>query len=215
MLAFVSTSLAAQNEQGDQSLTPAQVALFESDHLKDISKPVRLDYAFTHQGGVGDFKDKVTADIRNVRTDGRKDVWVQFLSGTRQVKFPPAMGFNGNPLLMYFLEHDVVEMQQATGGSAGYFRTLIRMAFLNADMRPTKVTFKGQTYDGHEIVISPFRGDPHLAKFPGFRDKTYHFILCDSLPGTIYQISTDVPTVGSGISGAFKEAMTYEGEQTP
>lgn len=215
MLASASTSIAAQNGQDDQSLTPAQVALFDSNHLKDITKPVRLEYAFSHQGGVGDFKDTITADIRDVRSDGRKDVSVQFLSGTRQVKFPPAMGFNGNPLLMYFLEHDVVEMQQATGGNAGYFRNLIRAAFLDADMHPTKVAFKGRTYDGHEIVISPFRQDSHLAQFPAFRDKTYHFILCDGLPGTIYQISTTVPTVGNGISGAFKEAMTYEGEKTP
>lgn len=215
MLASASTSVAAASEQGDQSLTPAQVALFESNHLKDITKPVRLEYAFSHQGGVGDFDDTITADIRDVRADGRKDVWVQFLSGKRQEKYPPAMGFNGNPLLMYFLEHDVVEMQQATGGSAGYFRNLIRAAFLNADMHPAKVTFKGKTYDGREIVISPFRQDSHLAQFPAFRDKTYHFILCDSLPGTIYQISTTVPTVGSGVSGAFKEAMTYEGEKAP
>lgn len=212
MLASATASIAAPDEQ---SLTPAQTALFDSNHLKDITKPVRLEYAFKHQGGVGDFDDTITADIRDVRPDGRKDVWVQFLSGTRAVNFPPAMGFNGNPLLMYFLEHDVVEMQQATGGSSGYFRNLIRAAFLDADMHPTKVTFKGHTYDGHEIVIAPFRQDPHLAQFPAFRDKAYRFILCDGLPGTIYQISTTVPAVGSGISGAFKEAMTYEGEQTP
>lgn len=212
MLACASVSSAAPD---DRSLTPAQVALFDSNHLKGITRPVRLEYAFKHQGGAGDFGDTITEDIRAVHPDGRKDVWVQFLSGTREMKFPPAMGFNGNPLLMYFLEHDVVEMQQATGGSSSYFRNRIRAAFLNADMHPATVSFKGRTYEAHEIVISPFRTDAHVAQFPAFKEKAYRFILCDGLPGTIYQISTTVPAVGNGNSGAFKEAMTYEGEQAP
>jgi hypothetical protein len=211
MLATVASVTAADDEP---SLTPAQVALFESDHLKDISRPVRLEYAFTHQGGAGDFTDKVTEDIRDVRSDGRKDVWVQFLSGAHQMKFPPAMGFNGNPLLMYFLEHDSVEMQEATGGASGYFRNRIRDAFLHADMRPAEVTVGGKTCAGHEIVIAPFRDDPRFAQ-SAFREKSYHFTLCDDVPGTIYRINTTVPAVSNGASGAFEEAMTYEGEQAP
>lgn len=197
-------------------LTPAQAALFDSNHLKGITRPVKLEYAFKHQGGTGDFDDIVTADVRNVRPDGHKDVWVQFLTGTHRMNFPPAMDFQGNPLLMYFLEHDVVEMEQATGGTSAYFRNRIRAAFLDADMHETKVAIgDGQSCEGHEIVIEPFRTDPHLAGFPAFRDKTYHFTLCDRVPGTIYRISTAVPTVGNGISGAFEEAMTYEGEAAP
>jgi len=211
MLAPAASATAADDEP---SLTPAQVALFESNHLKDISRPVRLEYAFTHQGGAGDFTDKVTEDIRDVRSDGRKDVWVQFLSGTRQMKFPPAMGFNGNPLLMYFLEHDTVEMQAATGGASGYFRNRIRDAFLHAEMHTAEVTVGGRTCAGHEIVIAPFRDDPHFAQ-SAFREKSYHFTLCDGVPGTIYRISTTVPAVSNGASGAFEEAMTYEGEQAP
>ena len=195
-------------------LTPAQEALFESNHLKGITQPVRLEYKFTHQGGAGDFSDTVTADIRDVHTDGRKDVWVQFLTGTRQMKFPPALGFNGNPLLMYFLEHDTAEMQDATGGAISYFRNRIREAFLQADMHSANVKIDGKTCEGHEIIISPFHDDPHLAQTV-FRDKAYHFTLCDSVPGTIYSISTTVPAVGNGANGAFEEAMTYEGEQAP
>ncbi len=211
MLAPASAPMAADDPP---PLTPAQIALFESNHMKGISQPVRLDYAFKHQGGTGDFDDTVTADVRDVRADGRKDVWVQFLNGDHHMNFPPAMGFNGNPLLMYFLEHDVVEMQQATGGSSSYFRNLIRAAFLHADMHPADVPVGGKTCEGHEIVISPFRNDAHLAQFPGFQGKTYHFTLCDHVPGTIYRISTTVPAVGNGVSGAFEEAMTYEGETT-
>jgi hypothetical protein len=81
-------------------------------------------------------------------------------------------------------------------------------------MRPTEVTVGGKTCAGHEIVIAPFRDDPHFAQ-SAFREKSYHFTLCDGVPGTIYRINTTVPAVSNGASGAFEEAMTYEGEQAP
>jgi len=211
MLAPIAGPMAADDAP---SLTPAQVALFESNHLKGITQPVRLEYKFTHQGGLGDFSDTVTADIRDVHADGKKDVWVEFLTGTHQMKFPPAMGFDGNPLLMYFLEHDTVEMQQATGGAQGYFRNRIREGFLQADMHTAAIKVGDKSCEGHEIVIVPFRDDPHFSQ-SAFRDKAYHFTLCDAVPGTIYSISTTVPAVSNGVNGAFQEAMTYEGEQAP
>ena len=45
--------------------------------------------------------------------------------------FPPMIGFRGNPVLMFFLEHDVEEMQRVDGGAASYFRTRIRQAFVD------------------------------------------------------------------------------------
>lgn len=196
----------------DQPLSPAQVALFESDHLKSITRPVRLEYAFEHRGGAaGDYVDKVSADIREVHEDGRKDVAVEFLSGEHRMNFPPAMGFHGNPLLMFFLEHDVVEMRQATGGAATFFRNRIRRAFVDgAEMHPVEVTVDGRKQSGTEIVITPFRNDALVERFPGVAEKTYRFILCDAVPGTIYQISTAVGK--SAVPSAFEESMTYSGE---
>jgi hypothetical protein len=201
---------AAQAE--DQPLSPAQIALFESDHLKGIAKPVRLDYAFEHRGGAGDYVDKVSADIREVHEDGGKDVAVDFLSGERQMSFPPVNGFHGNPLLMYFLEHDVIEMRQATGGAATYFRNRIRRAFADgAEMQPVEVTVDGRQQSATEITITPFRNDSLAERFPGVAERTYHFILCDAVPGTLYQISTATPK--SAAPSAFEESMTYSGER--
>lgn len=196
-------------------LSPAQIALFESNHLKSISKPVRLDYAFEHHGGAGDFDDKVSETIREVHEDGGKDVAVEFLSGEHQTNFPPVTGFHGNPVLMYFLEHDVMELHQATGGAATYFRNRIRRAFFDgADVHPTEVTVDGKTRAATEIVITPFRNDAQIARFPGVADKSYRFVLCDAVPGTIYQISTSVPKPAAPTGGAaFDETMTYSGER--
>ncbi|HKW55563.1 MAG TPA: hypothetical protein VJO12_17870 [Stellaceae bacterium] len=203
-------------------LSPAQIALFESDHLKSITKPVRLDYAFDHHGGSGDFTDKVSETIREVHEDGGKDVAVEFLTGEHQTNFPPVNGFHGNPVLMYFLEHDVFELRQATGGAATYFRNRIRRAFLDgADVHPTEVSVDGKKQAATEIVITPFRNDAQIGRFPGVADKSYSFVLCDAVPGTIYRISTSVPkpaaptdaaTPAAPVPAAFEESMTYSGE---
>jgi hypothetical protein len=195
----------------DRPLSPAQTALFEANHLEGIVQPVVLEYAFRHTGFGGDFEDTISADIRSIHDDGRKDVAIDFLSGPHHVNFPPVTGFNGNPLLMFFLEHDVTEMRDATGGAAQYFRNRIRSALVDqAEMHPVEITIAGKTQSATEISLAPFRGDPHLEPFAAFREKTYHFILADGVPGRIYQISTTLPSPGA--ANAFEEAMTYKGE---
>lgn len=212
-LALAACMAAAEASDENRPLSPAQIALFESNQLKEISHPVVLDYSFRHHGGPdGDYIDKVSADIRAVRQDGRKDVWIDFLSGDRHVNFPPAIGFNGNPLLMFFLEHDATEMREATGGSAQYFRNRIRAAFVDqARMHPAEVTVDGAARQATEIEVTPFRDDPNLARFPGFAAKTYRFILSDAVPGGIYEISTTVAAPGAA-PDIFEEWMTYAGE---
>lgn len=205
--------MAAAAADDDRPLSSAQVALFETDHLKEIRRPIVLDYTFRHRGGPeGEYVDKVSADIRAVRQDGRKDVWIDFLTGDRRVDFPPAIGFNGNPLLMYFLEHDVMEMRAVTGGSALYFRNRIRAAFVDqAAMHPVEVTIDGAMHQATEIDLAPFRHDPNLARFPAFAEKTYRFILSDAVPGRIYQISTTLGAPGVA-PDTFEEWMTYAGK---
>jgi hypothetical protein len=197
----------------DPPLSPAQIALFESDHLKDIRHPVVLDYRFHHHGGSqGDYDDKVRAEIRAVHPDGRKDVWIEFLSGERRTELPPAMGFSGNPLLLYFLEHDAEEMHTVTGGSVQYFRNRISESFADrAAIHAIEVKEGGAVVKATEIEVSPFRNDPHLARFPALAGKTYHFILSDAVPGSVYQISTTLAAPGDG-DGAFEEQLTYAGE---
>jgi hypothetical protein len=199
----------ARAEDAPPPLSQAQIALFESDHLKSITQPERLDYAFEHHGGAGDYVDKVSADIREVHADGGKDVAVDFLSGEHQMNFPLVTGFHGNPLLMYFLEHDVAEMKEATGGATTYFRNRIRRAFFDgAETHPVEVTVAGQKQSATEIVIAPYRNDPLIEKFPGVADKTYRFVLSDAVPGMIYQISTSIPKTAPS---AFEESMTFSG----
>jgi len=196
-----------------RALSPAQIALFESDHLHGVGDKTALTYDFEHHGADGNFSDHVTETVRAVHDDGTKDVDVAFLTGAHAVEFPMVSDFKGNPLLMYFLEHDVTEMHQATKGSALYFRNRIRRAFLDgAETHPMTITHDGKQEQATEITVTPFRQDPMIDRFPAFAEKTYHFVLSDAIPGTIYEISTTLPHTDPS-AGTFTESVTYAGEQ--
>jgi hypothetical protein len=80
--------------------------------------PIILQYSFIHTAPPGSFTDIGAIGIEP-HADGSKDVRVDFLGGNRHMPFAPALGFNGNPALMFFLEHDAAGMREATGGWTG------------------------------------------------------------------------------------------------
>ncbi len=204
-LAMAHSAVAAD---GDAPLSAAQIALFESNHLKSIHSPVIVQYSFEGTAGTGRFTDTVAIGIEP-RPDGSKDIRADFLSGDRHMAFAPVIGFNGNPVLMFFLEHDVAEMQKATGGSRTYFRNRIRRAFVDrAGSRAVAIAFNGKEELGTEITLVPFHDDPMIARFEEFRDKSYRFVLVDAVPGMIYQIATSVPADNTA-SGAMSATMTF------
>src|SRR5690348_2701557 len=106
-------------EEAERPLSAAQTALFASDHLHAIIAPTILRYRFT-ASGVSGFADTIAIGV-SPRPDGTKDVRIDFFTGERHLPFQPVNGFKGNPVLMFFLERDVLEMHKATGGSALYF----------------------------------------------------------------------------------------------
>jgi hypothetical protein len=195
-------------------LSPAQIALFESDHMHGVEGRAALSYAFRHEeaGDAKDYADHVSLDVRP-RSDGKKDVWIDFLTGDHHVPYPPAIDFRGNPVLMFFLERDVQEMHKLTGGAAAYFRNRIRDAFVDrATVRETTVETAGGQAPGTEITLLPFNKDPRLAVLPGWKDKSYRFVLSDKVPGTIYEIETEVPGA-NGEKPLLKETMIFAGEK--
>jgi hypothetical protein len=214
--ALLATGLAAAviagpvRAEDTRPLSAAQIALFETDHLRAIAEPERLQYRFAHATEApGDaFVDQVNLDVRP-RDDGAKDVWVEFLTGARRKPFPPLAGFHGNPLLMYFLERDVEAMHEQTGGTATYFRNRIRRAFVDeAELRPVEIERDGKKVAATEITLAPFRGDTHLAVFPGLGEKQYRFVLSDAVPGGLYEIAAEVPGA-QGRPPRLKDTMTF------
>jgi hypothetical protein len=213
LLAASAGSQAAEPERDTRPLSPAQVALFETDHLKMIEHAKRLEYRFTRETTDADgIADRIALDLRP-RGDGGKDVFANFLSGERHKDFPPLIGFHGNPLVMYFLERDVEEMRRETGGAAVYFRNRIRNALVDqAQLRAVEVERDGKALRATEITLHPFRNDARLGAYPGLQAKRYRFVLSDAVPGSLYEIGLEVPGE-TGQPARVKESIVFAGEQ--
>jgi hypothetical protein len=206
---LLAASAGAWAQDDTRPLSPAQVALFESDHLRSIGAAERLEYRFHRETPEADssYSDHVDIDVRP-RADGGKDVWTEFLTGERRMPAPPLMDFHGNPVIMFFLEHDVVDMNKLTGGATTYFRNRIRQAFVDkAELRQVTLDRDGKAVNATEITLTPFKGDERLAVFPGLAEKRYRFVLSDAVPGAVLEIEA----AASSTTGRFsaKDTMTF------
>ncbi len=199
----------------DDSHSDAEKLLFETDHLKKITKPAKLHYSFVKSGTLEQsFQDEVEISIDKIKPDGGKIVTVEFLSGTNKINFPPTEEAKGNPVLLYFLERDIREMQRLTGGKPPYFKRRIQIALADhAEMHPVKFVFDGKEVDGKEIKIAPYANDELKERFGKYVGKYYLFTLSDKIPGEVYQLRSVTPDKQSGGSGKeqplIEETLTF------
>jgi len=208
VLVLAVLALLAAGPAGAQPVSAAEVLLFETDHLARTPAPAVLVYDFRKVGNVdAGFSDTVELDLS--RKDGHTHARLRFLSGERKRALPDIDDAHGNPVLLGFLEHDIAEMKRLTGGSTNYFRKRIRMALANA-AQPGRQAFayQGKSYEGQVVRIQPYLDDPLHARFEAYVQKTYTFVMSDSVPGGVYQIST---TLGPGGGRAIKAAEVRAG----
>lgn len=186
-----------------QEISPAEIMLFQTHHLKNIRNPADLTYAYKKVNESGPpVLDQVHLDVTKINPDGSATASLRFLTGTRKLEIPEVKNSEGNPVILGFLEWDIGQMKQHTGGSTNYFRKRIRMALADAaHVRQIVFPYNGKSLDGNEISIQPYRDDPMHARFEKYVNKRYTFILSDSIPGGVYQIRTtlsnDIPRVAN------------------
>ena len=191
-------------------LSPAQLALFETPHLQNVSQAGTLIYDFTRDGPAG-FSDTVAVHVRRVNPNGTKDLTFDYLTGPRRVQFPELDGFRGNPLLMHTLERDTLAMKDALGVSSNYFRNRIREAFVAAGVSDGTFTLDGKEVPARIVVLRPFKDDPRLQRLTSVQAKTYTFVLSDAVPGTVAEIRIEMPADGPMAAPAFAERTTFKG----
>lgn len=181
-----------------QPVSPAEVLLFETDHLARTKAPAVLFYDFRKVSNVeAGYTDTVELDL--TKEDGHMHAQLRFLSGVRKRELPDIDDAHGNPVLLGFLEHDIAEMKRLTGGSTTYFRKRIRMALANAaQLSRQTIGFQGKSYDAQAVRIQPYLDDPLHARFEAYVHKTYTFILSEAVPGGVYQIATSLAPSGPG-----------------
>jgi hypothetical protein len=194
-------------------LSPAQVALFETPHLKNIAHPETLSYRL-ERTGPEPLTDSVFVHIEKIHPDGTKYVSFEFMSGPRRQFFPAVDDFSGNPLLMLFLENDVREMKEQSGIAAAHFRDHIRTAFVDrATMTDESFSFAGKTVAARQVTLQPFGDDPRLVNLPSFRNKTYRFILSDAVPGQIAKLTAETPADAGSGAPARSESIIFVEEK--
>ena len=195
------------------AFSEAERLLFAEDHLKALTSATRLDYEYRKRGSLEEeFTDRVRIAVAAKTRAGGRDVKVDFLSGSRRMELPVVKDAEGNPLILYFLEHEVREMNRLTGGSINYYRKRIRMAFAEAaEVKPVALTVDGKQVQAREIHIAPYRDDPARPRYEKFADKTFVFTLSDQVPGGIVEMRSELlqPVAGGEPTLILAESIKY------
>ena len=184
-------------------LSEAETLLFLTDHLRNVVPPATLSYEYKKTGTAeAGFDDTVQIRVR-AAGDGAKVVSVTFFTRERQIALPDVVKPEGNPVLLYFLEHDIREMERRTGGKAGYFRKAIRLALArSATVAKVSVPFEGRAIAAQEITITPYADDPLKDRIGKYATKIYVFTLSADVPGGIYSVRTIVPSPAAAAKAA-------------
>lgn len=176
------------------AFSKANTLLFLTDHLDNVPTKATLHYAFEKRGSLEEpYSDTIDMMLSPQAGDGKR-VEFNYFTGVRNQYMPPIDHAQGNPIISVFLQYEVNQMEQRTGGSWRYFQKVIKFALQDqAKVKPVRFNFGGQRVDGTKIKIAPYREDPHRAQIEPYVDKYYVFTLSDSVPGTVYQLRSVVP----------------------
>ncbi len=190
--------------------------VFGAGLFSDIGKPGHLRYRFELSGKEIEppYASHIDLEVRDVAADGAKSVYVDMFEGANHRAFGPIAAMDQNPLVLVFLQRDVSQMANLTGGAAAYFQQQVRRGFNDpAVVEPFEVTLGERKLTGRRVVMKPFANDPHIDRFPQFKDKTYEFVVADGVPGGVYRLGSLVPGPADG-PAILKETVTFE-EQVP
>jgi hypothetical protein len=173
-----------------QGISPAEQLLFETNHMQSLQSPVTLTYSYQKEAvAETGFNDQVQIEVKKINPDKSVAVSTHFLSDERNLPIADLEQASGNPALLGFLERDIAEMKQHTGGSTNYFRKRIRMALANEqELHPVRFVYAGKERQGKEVRIQPYLNDPMHDHFPDYEHKSYVFVFSDDVPGGLYQI---------------------------
>ncbi|BDI06631.1 hypothetical protein [Sphaerotilus microaerophilus] len=188
--------LAPPAEPAAKDFSTAERLLLMSPQFGLVKAPATLQYRFRKSGSLEEgFEDRVSIRLqRPAAGNACCTASGEFLSGARRVSLPDIEQAEGNPVTLYFLEHDIRDMKARTKGSITYFRKRIRMAlYQSASVRDVTVTYRGRAVAAREIRIEPYLDDPNRAKFERFVRKQYTFVLSDAVAGAVVSIRSVVP----------------------
>jgi hypothetical protein len=205
---FVGVSVAASTA-GDE-IAPAERLIFMTTHLQGVEPQTELDYTVDFSGPPARVSDTVRVLVLSPG-NGKGDARITDRTGKVEV---PGEGLPCNPVILYFLEHDIAEMEQLTGGQRRYFQRRVRLALAaGPPLMPVVAQSGGKSVKAQKIVIQPYVDDPNAARFAQYTGKRYTFLIADAaVPGRVMQIRTEVPGAGNDFAHPLQtETLTFTG----
>jgi hypothetical protein len=206
-----------QASRADDSFSQAEQLLLLGDHLSNVSQKTVINYAYHKSGTLDAASDgKVNLIVSAMPQGSGKHTHVDFLSGERKFELPDINDASSNPVILFFLERDVRDMERRTGGKATYFRKRVRMALAeSAQVQPIQFDFNGRSVNGTQITLHPFTDDPLKSRFEKLADKTYVFTLSQEVPGQLYRMQTQAraPQAQADAPPLLEETVTFTGAE--
>ena len=186
--------------------------VFGAGLLVGVTQPTTLRYRFEMTGKdvAPAYSSHIDVAVREVAPDGGKAVYIDMFEGAAARHFGPIEARDQNPLILAFLQRDVNQMANMTGGAALYFQQQVRRGFSDpAQSEPYEVVLGDRRLEGRRLVMRPFADDPNIGRFPEFKDKAYEFIVADGVPGGIWRLGSMVPGPVEG-EVILQETVTFE-----
>lgn len=191
----------------------AERQLFVRPHLAAVASPSRLHYRYQRSGTLQpEATDHATLTLSG---DGAsRSAAVDFLHDDRRLELPSIDYVEQNPIILHFLEREVRQLKDLTGGAVNFYRNRIRKALAgDATVRATRFDYDGRQVDGVEIRIDPYVNDPARSRFEKFADRYYVMVLSPEVPGEVYQLKAELRdgTAGSRTGAVVQEeVLTFE-----
>ncbi len=210
---------AAQEEPrvaGSGAISAAEQQVFLAPHLQGLRPGTVLRYAFVHGGTLeagygGPVELQLSAGAGGRCCDVASAGGFPEAGGARAL--PGVEGASANPVILYFLEHDLREMQRLTRGTMNHFRRRIRLALAEeASSEDARVRWQGRELPARRLQVSPYLGDPMRNRFEAYAAKRYEFVLGD-VPGGVVQLRTLLPGDTPGAPPRLEETLTLEGAE--
>lgn len=186
-----------------EAITPAEQLIFTADHMHGVTPQTELVYAMVSAGEAAHGSDLVRVLVQSQGNE-KSDATVTDHSGPVAL---PNEGLPCNPVIIYFLERDIAQMEHLTGGQRRYFQQRLRLALAEGP-QIANVTSKvgGKPVAARQIVVQPYLNDPNAERFQRYTGKRYTFVLADDVPGHVAMIRTEVP----GTNGDFSHPLQTE-----
>ena len=200
---------------GSGAISAAEQQIFLAPHLQGLKPGTVLRYAFVHAGSMeagygGPVELRLSAGAGGRCCDVSAPAFPE-AQGPRTL--PAVEGATSNPVILYFLEHDLREMQRLTKGQMNHFRRRIRLALAeDARSDDTRVRYQGREMAARRVLISPYLDDPMRNRFEQYAAKRYEFVLAD-VPGGVVQLRTVLAGSQAGAQPLLEETLTLEGAE--